>query len=68
MELHYIAENKSELIFAQALSAIPPLGLMVIGGLAQGSSSVATVGFGAESLWDSGGEFPKGINLSQDIS
>ena len=29
----------------------------------QGSSRLATLGFGAESLWDSSLEFPKGIGL-----
>jgi hypothetical protein len=33
--------------------AATPLGLVVIGGFTQGSSFVATLGFGAESLWDS---------------
>jgi hypothetical protein len=41
--------------------ATTPLGLMVIGGFTQGSSFVATLGFGTESLWDSDPVYPKGI-------
>ena len=41
--------------------AATPLGLVAIGGFTQGSSFVATLGFGAESLWDSYWEYPKGI-------
>jgi hypothetical protein len=50
--------------------AATPLGLVVIGGFTQGSSFVATplLGFGAESLWDSYWEYPKGITPSLDIS
>ena len=43
------------------LEAATPLGLVILGAFTQGSSFVATLGFGAESLRDSGSEFPKGI-------
>ena len=41
--------------------ATTPLGLADTTGFSQGSSRLATLGFGAESLWDSALEFPKGI-------
>ena len=41
----------------------PPLGLADTPRFSQGSSRLATLGFGAESLWDSSLEFPKGIGL-----
>ncbi len=44
--------------------ATTPLGLVLVGEYTEGSSSVATLGFGAESLWDSYREFPKGIKLN----
>jgi hypothetical protein len=44
--------------------AATSLGLMVTGGFTQGSSFVATLGFGMESLWDSDWEIPKGIRRS----
>jgi hypothetical protein len=44
-----------------------PLGLVVIGGFTQ-RSFVATLGFGAESLWDSYWEYPKGIRAKHDDS
>ena len=40
-----------------------PLGLLACGPVAQGSSCLATLDFGAESLWDSAPEFQKGIRL-----
>ena len=48
------------------VSAIPPLGLADTTRFSQGSSRLATLGFGAESLWDSTLEFPKGIGPSLD--
>ena len=41
--------------------ATTPLGLADPTRFSQGSSRLATLGFGAESLWDSALEFPKGI-------
>ena len=41
-----------------------PVGLWVWGAVSQGSSCLATLGFVAESLWDSTLEFPKGIRLN----
>ena len=41
--------------------ATTPLGLADTTRFSQGSSRLATLGFGAESLWDSSLEFPKGI-------
>ena len=38
-----------------------PLGLLADNAASQGSSCLATLGFGSESLWDSVSEFPKGI-------
>jgi len=39
-----------------------PLGLWACGALSQGSSSLATLGFAPESLWDSAEEFPKAFD------
>ena len=41
--------------------ATTPLGFGHTPRFSQGSSRLATLGFGAESLWDSALEFPKGI-------
>ena len=41
--------------------ATTPLGLADTTRFSQGSSRLATLGFGAESLWDSSLEYPKGI-------
>jgi hypothetical protein len=41
--------------------AATPLGLVVIGGFTQ-PRRPSGLGSGAESLWDSGSEFPKGIS------
>ncbi len=42
----------------------PPLGLAALALFSQGSSFLATLGFGAESLWDSFSEFSRGIRSS----
>ena len=49
--------------------ATTPLGLAATTRFSQGSlADSATLGFGAESLWDSSLEFPKGNAASPDIS
>ena len=45
-----------------------PLGLADTTGFSQGSSRLATLGFGAESLWDSALEYPKGIGFSLGVA
>ena len=47
--------------------AATPLGLGSAGSYSQGSSCLATPGFAPESLWDSPGDFPKGITVSLDF-
>jgi len=48
--------------------ATTPLGLADTTGFSQGSSRLATLGFGAESLWDSALEYPKGIGFSLGVA
>ena len=45
-------------------STATPLGLFVLRPVPQGSSFLATLGFGPESFWDSPPQFPKDILLS----
>src|ERR1035441_1646480 len=48
--------------------AATPLGLFPATRFSQGSSSLATLGFVPESLWDSSLEIPQGITLTPSIS
>src|SRR5688572_25501157 len=54
--------NPSGVVSCLGTRASTPLGLSACRSVAQGSSFLATLGFESESRWDSGFEFPKGIN------
>jgi hypothetical protein len=47
--------------------AATPLGLLALAAMSQGSSSLATLGFRLESLWDSVPEFAKGMRIKPEL-